>query len=89
MYCPLEPKLSLAGLLLPSTKSKPMGEQAGSHGDERNFKALRVPAGLHCGADLVERCEQVAQFVAAVWRNCSAAALRAERAVGMVKREAQ
>ena len=68
-----------------------LASKLGPHGDERNFKALRVPAGLYWGADLVERREQVAQFVAAVWRNCSAAARwRAKRAVGMaVEREAQ
>ena len=58
-------------------------EQARPHGDECNFKALRVPAGVHWSADIVERREQIAQFVAAVWRSCSAAALRAKRAAGV------
>jgi hypothetical protein len=38
-------------------------EQDGPHGYEGNFKALRVPAGMHGSPDLVERREQVAQFV--------------------------
>jgi hypothetical protein len=41
-------------------------EQNWPHGDERNFKAHRVPAGVHWSADIVERREQIAQFVAAV-----------------------
>jgi len=43
------------------------------HGDNRNFETLRVSAGVHWSSDLVERREQIAQFVAAAWWSCSAA----------------
>jgi multiple antibiotic resistance protein len=60
-----------------------LASKMGPTGTNVIFKTHRVPAGVYWSANILERREQVAQFVAAVWWSCSAASLKTKPAVGV------